>query len=62
MVPAFCFLFCFLTPVAPPVQRQLSFCDGYKPGITWSARDTRQTKEQIDRKNRVYKALCKSKS
>lgn len=35
-----------------------SYCRAYRP-VMWSSRDTRQTKEQVDRNNRVYKAICR---
>ena len=34
-----------------------SYCQLSKP-IYWSASDTRQTKEQVDTHNRVWKGLC----
>lgn len=44
---------------APPVpaQSDLLFCDGARP-ISWSAHDTRATKEQIDTHNRKWKQVC----
>lgn len=35
-----------------------TFCQIAKP-IYWSASDTRATKEQADKHNRVWKKLCK---
>ena len=45
---------------APPVRAD--FCDPriYQP-VLWSSADTRKTKEQIDRNNRRWKALCRGK-
>lgn len=42
------------TAEAPPAQ---TFCQIAEPQ-TWSAKDTRRTKEQVDRHNRVGKKLC----
>lgn len=44
--------------VAEPVPAQgATFCQVSRP-IYWSAGDTRKTKEQVDRHNRVWKRLC----
>lgn len=43
---------------APPVAD--TYCDIAKP-IYWSPADTRATKEQVDRENRKYKKLCRTK-
>lgn len=42
-------------PRAPPPPD--TFCQQYKP-IYWSKNDTRATKEQIDIRNRRWKAVC----
>lgn len=42
---------------SPPVPSD-SYCSVYKP-VMWSSKDTRQTKEQVDRNNRVYKSVCR---
>lgn len=34
-----------------------SYCLTYRP-VMWSSKDTRQTKEQVDKNNRVWKAVC----
>lgn len=41
-------------------QRRVEFCRTYTP-VYWSAADTRKTKEQVDRNNRIWKALCSPK-
>ena len=43
---------------APPVAD--TYCEIAKP-IYWSAGDTRATKEQVDRENRKFKRLCRTK-
>jgi hypothetical protein len=43
-------------PIAPATAGAL-FCDAAKP-IYWSAKDTRQTKEQADAHNARGKARC----
>jgi hypothetical protein len=40
-----------------PATAGARFCDVAKP-ITWSAKDTRRTKEMIDEHNRVGVRLC----
>ena len=45
------------TPDAPPTD---SYCLIAAP-IFWSAHDTRKTKEQADRHNRIWKSLCESR-
>jgi hypothetical protein len=42
----------------PPASAGATFCQVARP-ITWSAQDSRQTKEQVDRHNRVWKRLCR---
>lgn len=44
------------TPAVPPTD---SYCLIATP-IFWSAHDTRKTKEQADRHNRIWKSLCAS--
>lgn len=39
----------------PPIS---SYCQIARP-ITWSAQDTRATKEKVDIHNRVWKRLCR---
>ncbi len=59
----FAFIFAMLecaTPVAPAIQAA-PFCSVYEP-IYWSANDTRQTKEQVDKMNAVWKRLCVPKN
>jgi hypothetical protein len=50
----FLFFYSCTTPVETPLD---SYCLIAKP-IFWSAHDTRSTKEQTDRHNRVWKSLC----
>lgn len=45
--------FCQHTQAAPPSQACSEFS-----AIYWSKNDTRTTKEQVDRHNRIGKALC----
>lgn len=57
----FVFLFAQLTctlPSAPPPAD--TFCTRYQP-VRWSSADTRETKEQVDRLNRRWKATCRKK-
>lgn len=35
-----------------------SFCQIARP-VYWSPADTRATKEQVDRHNRIWKAMCR---
>ena len=50
--------YCFTTDAtSPPTD---SLCLTTAP-IYWSAKDTRRSKEQIDRHNRVYEAVCLKK-
>lgn len=42
---------------APPAPAGATFCQIAKP-MYWSASDTRKTKEQADRHNRIGKKLC----
>jgi hypothetical protein len=53
---AFIYVSLTCTP-AQPVQAGVKFCDVAKP-IRWHSSDTRQTKEQADKLNRVGKKLC----
>lgn len=50
--------FCQHQQAAPPAS---TFCQIAKP-ITWSADDTRITKEQINAHNRAWKKLCRQKT
>jgi hypothetical protein len=52
----FAFLFVSMTcqPKGAPPD---TYCQIAKP-IYWSSKDTRGTKEQADRENRKWKALC----
>lgn len=34
-----------------------SYCRVYRP-VMWSSKDTRLTKEAVDKNNRVWKAVC----
>lgn len=54
---AFVLAFIQCSQPAPPATAGAKFCDVYKP-IYWSTADTRQTKEQVDEANRVWKKLC----
>jgi hypothetical protein len=54
------FIFVYITcqqPSPPPTTAGATFCTVYKP-IYWSKTDTRETKEQVDSNNRVWKRLC----
>ncbi len=55
------FVVCFgmIGTAAPPPEAP--YCDIARP-IQWSARDTRETKEQADRENRKWKRLCTAKA
>ncbi|MDP2410340.1 MAG: hypothetical protein Q8M26_08645 [Pseudolabrys sp.] len=46
-----------VSTAAPPVTAGALFCQVAKP-IIWHAGDTRMTKEQADRHNRIGKELC----
>lgn len=46
---------CQQVPTAP--VDAVTFCQAYQP-IYWSAADTRETKRQADRMNRVWKRIC----
>ena len=48
-------MFCQVQEAPKPVSD--SYCEISKP-IYWSASDTRQTKEQVDTHNRIWKSLC----
>jgi hypothetical protein len=50
----FLFFYSCAAPAPPPTE---SFCLIASP-IFWSARDSRKTKEQVDRHNRIWKSLC----
>ena len=52
----FLFFYSCAAPAPPPTD---SFCLIAAP-IFWSADDTRKTKEQADRHNRIWKSLCVS--
>jgi len=41
-----------------PASAGATFCQLYQP-VYWSAQDTRETKEQVDRLNRKWKAVCR---
>ncbi|RJQ38851.1 MAG: hypothetical protein C4555_04360 [Dehalococcoidia bacterium] len=61
MITTVCVLFCFaLAPEQIPPARQLTFCRGYEP-VQWHPGNPRWQKIQIDRNNRRYERLCKSK-
>lgn len=56
----FAFLFVQLTcttPAPPPD----TYCQISRP-ILWSSKDTRLTKEAVDKHNRVWKRLCGTRS
>lgn len=44
-------------PDSPPIN---AYCEIAEP-IYWSKNDTRKTKEQVDRENAKFKALCPDK-
>jgi hypothetical protein len=46
---------------APAPAPASSYCDIAKT-MSWSAQDTRASKEQMDANNRVYKRLCMQSS
>lgn len=50
-------LFVMWCHAAQPPSASAEYCQIAKP-ITWVKSDTRKTKEQIDRHNRKWKALC----
>jgi len=52
----FLFFYSCTAPAAPPTD---SYCLIAAP-IFWSAKDTRKTKEQADRHNRIWKSFCAS--
>lgn len=54
----FLFYYSCATPTPPPAD---TFCLIATP-IYWSARDTRKTREQADRHNRIWKSLCGASS
>lgn len=56
MPPCIGFLVCFGALQATP-PAAAPYCDIARP-IYWSAKDTRETKEQADRENRKWKRLC----
>lgn len=52
------FLFVFTcSPAEPAPAAAAPYCEIARP-IRWSARDTRETKEQADRENAKWKRLC----
>lgn len=51
------FLFAFHCQPADAPPPAAAYCDVARP-ISWSARDTRATKEQADRENRKWARLC----
>lgn len=50
----------YCTPLQQPATAGATFCQTYRP-IRWSAQDTRGTKEQVDKMNRIYVRLCGGK-
>jgi hypothetical protein len=54
------FVFVQCNDVLSPATAGAKFCDLYKP-VYWSKDDSRQTKEQVDGNNRVWKSLCGKK-
>lgn len=54
------FLFAFTCRPAEAAPAAVPYCEIARP-VTWSAADTRQTKQQADRENRKWKRLCGSK-
>lgn len=57
----FAFIFVMMTcdQPLPPQTAGAKFCQVYQP-VYWNKDDTRQTKEQVDSNNRVWKKLCSS--
>ena len=53
-------LFIFHCAQPAPAAPASTYCQIAKP-IYWSAQDTRQTKEQADRHNAQWKAVCGAK-
>ncbi len=55
----FAFFFVYMTCTqTAPAPSGASFCSTYRP-ILWSAKDSRKTKEQADKMNRVYRKVCR---
>lgn len=54
----FALLFVYMTCQQPAASAGATFCTTYRP-ILWSAKDTRGTKEQVDKLNRAFKRICK---
>lgn len=54
----FALLFVYMTCQQPAVSAGATFCTTYRP-ILWSAKDTRGTKEQVDKLNRAFKRICR---
>lgn len=55
---AVCILFCVIEPAPAASAHTSDFCEVAKP-ILWHKDDTRATKEQADKHNRTYKAICR---
>lgn len=53
----FLVVFACQAPPPPPTTSAAPFCQVYHP-VTWSSKDTRQTKEEIDLNNAAWKAIC----
>ncbi len=47
---------CEPAPKAPPPAQP--YCDVARP-VSWSSRDTRETKEAVDAENRKYVRFCR---
>ena len=56
---AFIFVMLICEQPLPPASTA-TFCQIYKPNF-WDKNDTRETKEQVDTNNRIYKKLCSKK-
>lgn len=54
----FALLFVYMTCQQPAASAGATFCQTYAP-VMWSKTDSRKTKEQTDKNNRVWKRLCK---
>lgn len=54
----FALVFVYLSCQQPAATAGALFCQTYRP-VLWHSADTRGTKEQVDKLNRVYKRLCK---
>ncbi len=55
----FAFILVHLTCQQPAASDGATFCQTYAP-VHWSSKDTRLSKEQNDKNNRVWKRLCKN--